>query len=226
MRKYFTLIELLVVIAIIGILCTLLLPSIAQSYEQSKRAVCKSNLHQIGVAAVAYAGDNNSHIPDNYPGTGNHWRMTILESANLKTKIGKLAEEDYLKFSQALYCPSNKWNGEEGTTNGAYSSGFNLSWKYNKSNWDANTQYVNVNYSWRKGSTAPLDLRTTEADEPFISDLFFNLDNRFAIDYFHKAGYNVLYVDNSVSWVRGLGKIAVSPAANDAVYWTEGYFKK
>ena len=46
-RSFFTLIELLIVIAIIGILVTLLMPSLAGARETARRAVCMSNQKQL-----------------------------------------------------------------------------------------------------------------------------------------------------------------------------------
>ena len=54
MKKKFTLIELLVVIAIIGILSSMLLPSLSEAREKGKRAVCFSNLKQLGVCFLLY----------------------------------------------------------------------------------------------------------------------------------------------------------------------------
>ena len=53
-RHGFTLIELLVVIAILGLLAAVLFPVFAHVRENGRRAVCASNLHQLGLAIMAY----------------------------------------------------------------------------------------------------------------------------------------------------------------------------
>ena len=61
--KKFTLIELLVVIAIIGILASLLLPSLEKARRTAKAAVCLSQLKQGGVANQLYTNDYSERIP-------------------------------------------------------------------------------------------------------------------------------------------------------------------
>lgn len=62
-KRAFTLIELLVVIAIIGVLASLLLPTLAWAKRSAHAAACLSNLHQIGLALDFYVQDNDHHLP-------------------------------------------------------------------------------------------------------------------------------------------------------------------
>jgi prepilin-type N-terminal cleavage/methylation domain-containing protein/prepilin-type processing-associated H-X9-DG protein len=62
-NKGFTLIELLVVIAIISILAAILFPVFARARENARKAVCMSNLKQIGLAVAMYSQDYDETYP-------------------------------------------------------------------------------------------------------------------------------------------------------------------
>ncbi|MGV3613753.1 MAG: prepilin-type N-terminal cleavage/methylation domain-containing protein [Fimbriimonas sp.] len=64
-KRAFTLIELLVVIAIIAILAAILFPVFAQAKQAAKKTAEMSQIKQVGLAAIMYAGD--------YDDTAPHW---------------------------------------------------------------------------------------------------------------------------------------------------------
>ena len=91
-RKGFTLIELLVVISIIAMLLAILMPALGMVKEKARTVVCRSNVRQLGFAAILYTGDNEGIMPSlNYE---RMWLQDITE---------------YLEnVDEVRYCPSAK----------------------------------------------------------------------------------------------------------------------
>ena len=112
----FTLIELLVVIAIIGVLGALLLPSLASAKLAGKKAVCLSNLRQIGIALEMYAGEGDGRIPygptappftspaELYPSTGSPTSLLSLRSG-APVGLGLLLDSYLADTPRVLFCP-------------------------------------------------------------------------------------------------------------------------
>jgi len=59
----FTLVELLVVIGIIALLISILLPALSRARESARAVACSSNMRQIGLAMMLYAGNNKNQLP-------------------------------------------------------------------------------------------------------------------------------------------------------------------
>ena len=54
--------ELLIIITLIGILASILLPSLSHGHLKAREAVCKSNLKQMVIAEMLYAKDNRFRV--------------------------------------------------------------------------------------------------------------------------------------------------------------------
>ena len=93
----FTLIELLVVIAIIAILASLLLPALSTAKQKAHAARCLSNVRQMSLASMMYAGEAHQLYPWTFTsvvgGAGVGWFNFI---------------QPFLKSTNGLLCPAKE----------------------------------------------------------------------------------------------------------------------
>lgn len=140
-NRLFTLIELLVVLAVIGILISILLPSLSRARKVSKQAVSMSNLKQIHVATMAYATNNNNWLFDHstnwHPHAGINrvtggrnsvmdWERMAYESMIGKTLNREEASElmaPNTAYYQTFFCPVLRDSRPERTNVSTYGEG-------------------------------------------------------------------------------------------------------
>src|SRR5437899_9130429 len=90
-RSSFTLIELLVVVAIIAILAALVLPALAKARSKSYAVICLSDIRQLTLAWLMYAGDNGDRLPYNLGGKAD--RSTFAPNTNINWVNGIMSWE-------------------------------------------------------------------------------------------------------------------------------------
>ena len=218
MKRDFTLIELLVVVAIIGILSSMLLPSLTEARDKGKMTVCKNNLKQIGYGAIMFAEKNNDRFAEN---SGN-WLSTVSNTGGNAVMTGKYAE--LLESPEVLYCPSMPNRDIGGGNKRNFSAAHNIP-KFKSSSWCQST------YGYRKYAD-PENYRVAnvDANTALVADLFNDFwGERFGNILHGPTKYNTLYGDGSVSVAFDSAKWAatssyssanVSMHMNDLTMWT------
>lgn len=166
----FTLIELLVVIAIIGILVSILLPSLKGAREKTKMVICLNNSKQLVTAFYAYAPKNNNHFPT----TAGKIEFSDLlglgqyDGRNLTNEIANSGKITDAEFASKMYvCPSASYNGfasaeerwsvdwripDSGNYIGKYAGAYTRSYGINGGLWDSSenskTGIMQTESSW------------------------------------------------------------------------------
>ena len=117
-KTAFTLIELLVVIAIIALLASMLLPALKEARGMARKAVCISNLKQIGLAFNLYIADWDDYLPKTGSGVsyGDTWDSRLAEIVYGVTITPGSGFSDFMKEGgkSIFWCPSRPKNMSSG----------------------------------------------------------------------------------------------------------------
>jgi prepilin-type N-terminal cleavage/methylation domain-containing protein/prepilin-type processing-associated H-X9-DG protein len=216
----FTLIELLVVVAILSVLAAILLPALQKAREQSRRALCASNLRQIGVAMHLYCDDWNDHFPI-YDITDSHrvlWPYLGIRSLPV------------LARNHVMYCPSsmnkpivvndpdiNRHRGGAFSVSLArpqYGYGYNAHLKISQASGDPIWSFTPPRNALKRGlvSSAPHVFWSTDAFSHRVDRNFSyipafrhgggNWDGTSLHTNWERGeGFNAVFVDGHVEWV-------------------------
>jgi len=202
-RNKFSLIELLVVIAIIGILASLLAPSLRKSREEARRAVCKSNLKQTYLAYVNYLDDSDNISPDGSRGDGYAYGQEVVNVGGQYLGAGKLLLEGYFNDGHLLYCPSvptnhpDNYNQTRSNNYGGYQDSGFLSLTTSTFIYRS-TIYRSTSFSSSPNFIAVASILEDPSNRAIWADRFFQSMG----DEVHKTGYNVNYLDGHVSFYK------------------------
>ncbi|NOY80000.1 MAG: prepilin-type N-terminal cleavage/methylation domain-containing protein [Kiritimatiellaeota bacterium] len=107
-RSEFTLIELLVVIAIIAILASMLLPALQKARDKALTASCVSQLKQITLGTIMYAGDFDNMIVPSYSDAANGFYDEVFKVNRTRWVPWWALTFSYVGDVKTFSCPAKR----------------------------------------------------------------------------------------------------------------------
>jgi prepilin-type N-terminal cleavage/methylation domain-containing protein/prepilin-type processing-associated H-X9-DG protein len=113
----FTLVELLTVIAIIGILAAIILPVTAKVRQNARTAQCLSNIRQIAMANVLFAGENKGQLlvdaGAKRRGDGDLISPEVTQHGNWQKALASYMNLDKVSARSRFKCPEAKMTEQQ-----------------------------------------------------------------------------------------------------------------
>ena len=175
----FTLIELLTVIAIIGILATLIIPSLSKSKEYAQAAICMNNLRQVAIGFQNYCQDSENQLP-----LVEYW---LDDFAPIYRYVGK--DNDIFICPKTRNVASNIWDVDGNLRDGDFLRGGTLTDV--EKNFNSNAGHGNNAYHFDISNPSP-NTQAVVASKRSTRIVY----ERYWGSHFNGMFFNVVYMDD------------------------------
>lgn len=211
-----SLIELLIVVTLIALLVSLLFPALMQAREDARKASCKLNLRQLGIALMMYVSDYDESFPNDgnpYLWWGRYWRWLLMPYLGLLQKHDGNQLKAVSGNAGVLLCPSDsvapvRWD----STSYGYSAAFYHSPEQIEQMSTEDLYMRDPNNYPFPNITQTLSSVAHPTKKAVMAEWLTNHDPEFKVGWWDwHGGRNYLFVDGHVKFLRAT---QILPAVN------------